>query len=55
MLKYDLTNDQVVWTRAYPFGIDSMSISPDGHTIYTPTGELNTGSLWEVIDAVVAL
>jgi hypothetical protein len=51
MLKYDLTKDQVVWTRTYPFGVDSMSVSPDGKTIYMPTGELNSGGLWEVIDA----
>ena len=52
MLKYDLTKDQVVWTKTYSFGIDSMSLSPDGKKIYMPTGENNPGGLWEVIDAV---
>ena len=28
-----------------------MSISPDGNTIYMPTGELASGGIWEVIDA----
>src|SRR5207248_8950619 len=28
MLKYDLLMDQVVWTKSYPHGIDSMAISP---------------------------
>jgi DNA-binding beta-propeller fold protein YncE/PKD repeat protein len=51
LLKYDLVKDQVVWNRMYPFGIDSMAISPDGKTIYMPTGENNPGGLWEVIDA----
>lgn len=51
MLKYDLVKDQVVWQMSYPFGIDSMSISPDGSTIYMPAGELNPTGMWWVIDA----
>jgi len=51
MLKYDLMTDEVVWAKHYPFGIDSMSISPDGNTIYMPTGELVSAGIWEVIDA----
>jgi hypothetical protein len=43
--------DEVVWTKHYPFGVDSMSISPDGNTIYMPTGESASGGIWEVIDA----
>jgi DNA-binding beta-propeller fold protein YncE len=50
LLKYNLMTDQVVWTKKYPFGIDSMSISPDGNTIYMPTGELASGGIWKVID-----
>jgi hypothetical protein len=51
MLKYNLMTDEVVWVKHYPFGVDSMSISPDGNTIYMPTGELVSGGVWEVIDA----
>jgi len=51
LLKYNLMTDEVVWTKHYPFGVDSMSISPDGNTIYMPTGELDSGGIWEVIDA----
>jgi len=52
MLKYNLLTDQVVWSRTYPFGIDSMSISPDGTKIYMPTGEgAYTQGVWEVLDA----
>jgi hypothetical protein len=51
MLKYNLLTDQIVWAKQYPFGIDSMSISPDGNTIYMPTGELVSAGIWEVIDA----
>jgi DNA-binding beta-propeller fold protein YncE len=51
MLKYNLLTDQIVWAKQYPFGIDSMSISSDGNTIYMPTGELASGGIWKVIDA----
>jgi hypothetical protein len=51
MLKYNLMTDEVVWAKHYPFKVDSMSISPDGNTIYMPTGESASGGIWEVIDA----
>jgi sugar lactone lactonase YvrE len=51
MLEYNLMKDEVIWVRHYPFGVDSMSISPDGSTIYMPTGEAASGSTWKVIDA----
>jgi len=51
LLKYNLMTDEVVWTKHYPFGVDSMSISPDGNTIYMPTGESASGGIWKVIDA----
>src|SRR5262249_9938360 len=43
LLAYDLRRDAILWTRNYPFGIDSMSTSPDGKKIYMPTGELTAG------------
>jgi DNA-binding beta-propeller fold protein YncE len=51
LLKYNLTTDEVVWVKRYSFGVDSMSISPDGNTIYMPTGELASDGIWKVIDA----
>src|SRR5215831_9717050 len=51
VLKYNLMTDEVVWAKHYPFGVDSMSLSPDGNTIYMPTGELASGGIWKVIDA----
>jgi DNA-binding beta-propeller fold protein YncE len=51
MFKYDLLKDVIVWNQTYPFGIDSMSISPDGNTIYMPDGEIATDGIWEIIDA----
>jgi DNA-binding beta-propeller fold protein YncE len=51
MLAYNLRSDKVMWRRNYSFGIDSMSISPDGGTIYMPTGEVASGGVWKVLDA----
>jgi DNA-binding beta-propeller fold protein YncE len=51
MLAYDLRRDVVLWQQHYSFGVDSMSISPDGKTIYMPAGELSSGGIWEVLNA----
>jgi DNA-binding beta-propeller fold protein YncE len=47
----DLLTNQVRWQREYGTGIDSLSVTPDGKTIYLPTGELSHGADWLVIDA----
>ncbi|HET7137540.1 MAG TPA: hypothetical protein VFI04_04240 [Gaiellaceae bacterium] len=47
----DLRSGRVVWTRSYGTGIDSFAVTPDGRTIYLPTGELSTGTDWLVIAA----
>ncbi len=52
MFRYDLLDDVVVWTRTYDVGVDSMAISPDGARLYLPTGELASGGVWWVVDAV---
>jgi hypothetical protein len=51
LLKYDLLTDTVVWTHAYGIGIDSMSITPDGTSLFMPSGELASGGTWYVIGA----
>jgi DNA-binding beta-propeller fold protein YncE len=51
LLAYDLRKDIVLWEKHYVFGVDSMSVSPDGKTIYMPTGELTLGGVWKVLDA----
>ena len=51
LLAYNLVTDQVMWTKTYPFGIDSFSITPDGKTIYMPDGELSHSPYWYVINA----
>ncbi len=51
LLKYDLINNVVVWTKDYPFGIDSGALTPDGKTIYMPDGEAAYDGTWHVISA----
>jgi len=51
MLKYNLLTDSIVWTKNYPFGIDSMSITPDGKTIYMPDGERSYDGTWHILNA----
>ncbi len=51
MLAFDLLTEKVLWNVDYPTGIDSMAVTPDGKTIYMPTGELSPGNTWNVIDA----
>jgi subtilisin family serine protease len=51
ILAYDLVKETTAWTHAYPEGVDSMAITPDGHTIYLPVGEASSASTWDVLDA----
>ncbi len=51
MLAYDLLSDGIVWNVNYPFGVDSMALTPDGRTIYMPIGEVDPGTAWKVMDA----
>jgi hypothetical protein len=51
ILAYDLVKETVSWTRSYSEGVDSMALSPDGHTIYLPVGEASSASTWDVVDA----
>ncbi len=49
--QYDLATNELVWSQTYDFGIDSMSLTPDGKTLYMPTGWSSPGGLWEVLAA----
>ena len=51
LIAYDLRTDRVVWQRDYDTGIDSMAITPNGRTIYMPSGEYSGSDLWNIIDA----
>ena len=49
LLRYDLLTQRVVWVRHYPFGVDSLALTPNGAKIYLPTGEDSSGNQWAVI------
>ena len=51
LLAYDLPTGQVLWNRSYPFGVDSGAITPDGKTIYMPSGENDSSGVWNVLEA----
>ncbi|HLW98990.1 MAG TPA: choice-of-anchor D domain-containing protein [Candidatus Acidoferrales bacterium] len=51
MLEYNLLTDTVVYTKNYTHGVDSISITPDGKTIYLPDGENSGDTLVYVVDA----
>ncbi len=51
LLAYDLRRGRVLWHRTYPFGIDSMAISPNGRWIYMPAGEGSGDGTWRIIAA----
>ena len=52
LLAYDLVQDKIVWERSFPSGVDSPALTPDGSTLYLPTGENSPGDVWWVVDAV---
>lgn len=51
LLEFSLYQRRVVYSRAYPFGIDSFDISHDGRLIFMPTGENTSGYTWHVLSA----
>jgi DNA-binding beta-propeller fold protein YncE len=51
LLAYDLVSGSPLWNRHYNFPIDSGAISPDGKTIYMPSGELDPSGVWNVLNA----
>src|SRR5579864_9498568 len=51
LLKIDLLTNRIEWERMFPTGVDSPAITPDGKTLYLPTGERATGDIWYVVDA----
>ncbi len=50
LLAYDIVREQLLWTRTYDTGVDSFALSRNGKWMYMPTGELDSGGRWLVID-----
>jgi DNA-binding beta-propeller fold protein YncE len=47
----DLATHEILWIRQYDSGADRMAITPDGRTIYMPSGSWTKTAYWYVIDA----
>jgi DNA-binding beta-propeller fold protein YncE len=51
MFAYNLVAEEMMWEKEYPFPVDSGAITPDGTTIYMPTGENSSSGLWHILKA----
>jgi sugar lactone lactonase YvrE len=49
VLAYDLLTEKAVWTVQLKTGIDSGAVSPDGKTLYMPTGENTPSGIWNIM------
>jgi DNA-binding beta-propeller fold protein YncE len=50
LMKYNLKTNTIVWNKQYQFGVDSISVTPDGNTLYVPAGEESSSNLWYVVN-----
>jgi DNA-binding beta-propeller fold protein YncE len=51
VLAYDLVQEKAVWEVKLNTGIDSGAVSPDGKTLYIPTGESTESGIWNMLSA----
>jgi DNA-binding beta-propeller fold protein YncE len=51
VVAYDVVRNRVVWKRAFPTGTDGLACSPDGSTLFVPTGERSADDVWYVVGA----
>jgi hypothetical protein len=51
LIAYSLRRDAILWERRFPTGTDNPAITPDGKTIFLPTGERSRDDVWWVVDA----
>jgi WD40 repeat protein len=49
VLAYDLVSETAAWERSPGTGVDSAAVSPDGSTLYVPTGENTESGIWNVL------
>lgn len=47
----DLASDKVLWEKAFDPSVDRMALTPDGKTLYLPSGEDEWSAHWFVVDA----
>jgi DNA-binding beta-propeller fold protein YncE len=50
VLAFDLVTSRLLWAEEYRQGANSGAITPDGRTIYMPTGTRSDNGRWNVVD-----
>jgi DNA-binding beta-propeller fold protein YncE len=50
VLAFDLVTSRLLWAEEYRHGANSGAITPDGRTIYLPTGTRSENGRWYVVD-----
>jgi DNA-binding beta-propeller fold protein YncE len=51
LLEFSLYRRKIIYSRHYPFGIDSFDITHNGQLIFMPIGENTSGYTWHVLAA----
>ena len=51
VLALDLETDRVLWNHSLPSSVDRGAVTPDGRTLFMPSGELATTPFFYTIDA----
>ena len=51
VLALDMETDRVLWNRAYESSVGRGAVTPDGTTLFMPSGELATTPFFYTIDA----
>jgi WD40 repeat protein len=49
---FDVKTEKVLWDHAYSPNVDRLAISPDGSTLYVPSGENINSSVYNVVNSV---
>jgi DNA-binding beta-propeller fold protein YncE len=55
VLALDMQTDRVLWNRAYPSSVDRGAVTPDGSTLFMPSGELAPTPFFYAIDGVTGV
>jgi DNA-binding beta-propeller fold protein YncE len=51
VLALDMATDRVLWNRSFPSSVDRGAVTPDGRTLFMPSGELARTPYFYTIDA----
>lgn len=52
LVSIDLLTDEILWKKRLDSGADRLALTPDGRTLYVPSGSKTATPYWYVIDAM---